>query len=578
MKKLLAPALALSLLAGCAGGEAPVYADAAQPTAVVAYLPLDDRPVNDDRVVYLGQSLGYEMRLPDRSLYHTCLDEQETNPNGSQYGDRAALYEWLLKQEAAGCDRYVISLDQLLSGGLVSSRSFQSQSVTLSDGTVLTEEAMIDGLLSALDDGVNRIYLLDTVMRLAPTVGYDGWDLAGYETLRAYGMEARPTLSGSTLTVENIIAGYGLGADGQAAERDASLSDAVIDSYHSARARKLSLADHTLSAARGRDNVHFLFGVDDSAPSASIQTNEIAYLKQAVAGRGAVLSGADEMGMMSLCRMYADLDYGGPSPRVWVRYFGGSESSASSDFDHQPLTEIVAAHLAYLGLTATEGEDADLQVLVLTAPAEAGRDYPGELIDALEESTRRNIPTALMDAAKNAYGTDFQTRLVKKAELGSLLGYAGFYDLANATGITLANAAARWMCLSTGTQRSLAQEQAFLRTLVDSLIKDICYKNDAKITITRYVRDTLGGDPDNFARTGTDTQAVLAELGSLLSDAAQDVLKNLNRSNILTSLSGDRAGISGLAIEGIVSPWQRVFEIRMELTMDPFTAPHGLFF
>ena len=30
------------------------------------------------------------------------------------------------------------------------------------------------------------------------------------------------------------------------------------------------------------DNVHFLIGVDDSAPSDSIQTGEIAWLKQAV--------------------------------------------------------------------------------------------------------------------------------------------------------------------------------------------------------------------------------------------------------------------------------------------------------
>ena len=58
------------------------------------------------------------------------------------------------------------------------------------------------------------MYLLDTVMRLAPTVGYDGWDLAGYEALRSYGMAARPTLSGDALTVENITAAYPLGADG----------------------------------------------------------------------------------------------------------------------------------------------------------------------------------------------------------------------------------------------------------------------------------------------------------------------------------------------------------------------------
>ena len=122
-----------------------------------------------------------------------------------------------------------------------------SQPITLSDGTVLSEYGLIDRLLEVLGSNTeNRVYLLDTVMRLAPTVGYDGFDLGGYKALRAYGMEARPTLSGGDLTVDNIIANYWLDRKGQPVVlfSTSPLPDDVLDSYSDARARKLKLSDH----------------------------------------------------------------------------------------------------------------------------------------------------------------------------------------------------------------------------------------------------------------------------------------------------------------------------------------------
>lgn len=80
-------------------------------------MPLDDRPDNVERVVYLAESLGYMLEMPERDWYRTKLDGQPLNENGTQYGDLGRLYGWVLEQEAAGCDRYVLSMDQLLSGG-----------------------------------------------------------------------------------------------------------------------------------------------------------------------------------------------------------------------------------------------------------------------------------------------------------------------------------------------------------------------------------------------------------------------------------------------------------------------------
>lgn len=567
-RKIFALLLALSLCLTACGTAVPEperLPEGENTGPEVSYIPLDDRPVNADRVVYLAESLGYRLTMPEEDLYRTRLDGQDSNPNGTAYGDRAGLYAWLQDREAAGCDRYILSLDQLLSGGLVNSRSFPGADVVLQDGTVLTEEAFLAAILDLLADGENEVYLLDTVMRLAPTVGYDGWDLAGYEALRSYGMAARPTLSGDALTVESIAASYPLGADGTPLDpADYGVTEEEVAQYLRCRERKLRLIDEALRLTEGRENVHFLIGVDDSAPTDSIQTNELSYLRQTAAGRGAVLSGADEDGMLALCRMFAVSDYEGALPTVTVRYFGGSESGASSDYDHQPMTEIVENHLSYLGCEA--GEDGDLQLLVLTAPAEEGQRKTAirQLIAALRQARKDGTPTILMDAAKNGYGTDFQKELVKKTELGFLLGYAGFYDLANATGIALANGVARWLCLQSGAERTQGQEDAFRLTLADSLVKDICYKNQAKIQTTVYVRDTLQGDPDNFCRTGTAEADVLPQAETDLREAAEDVLQNLSRSAMRTDAAGTLGGFGSLTIRKVSFPWLRVFEIRME--------------
>ena len=569
MKKLrlTVALLALLTLAGCGETDpAPVLAEKAEPLAQVAYVPLDDRPVNLDRVVYLGESLGYEMLLPETDWFHSGLDQQAPNENGTLYGDRGQLLQWVLDQEENGCDRYILSLDQLLSGGLVNSRSFQGSDIVLPDGTAYTETEAVDLLLETLRDPENQVWLLDTVMRLAPTVGYDGWDLAGYELLRQYGMAERPGAS----TVDEIVRNYPLGADGQPVEPDAALDDGTIAVYLTARERKLRLIDHALTAAEGMDNVRFLIGVDDSAPSASIQTSEIQYLKE----RAAVLSGADEDGMLAVCRMYAELDYHWEAPQAEVRYFGGSEDQASSDFDHQPMTEIVDAHLAYLGVEQAAG--ADLQVLVLTAPAEGveAKAVIRELTAALRENEKKGVPTILMDAAKNAYGTAFQTAAVEDVGLGFLLGYGGYYDLANVTGVSLANGVARWLCLREGLARSAPQEKAFQRTLADSLLKDICYKNDVKNVMAAWVRNDLSGDPDNFAKTDTDLDAVLERLAAEMARGTKAVIANLERSNLLTDLHGGMAGWGSVELENFRYPWQRVFEVRMEISLGDLTAAH----
>lgn len=584
-KRILAAVLACALLAGCGRQEAAPAEETPEERPVIAYVPLDDRPDNVERVVYLAESVGYTLAMPEADLYRTRLDGQPANENGTQYGDLAALCEWVLAQEAAGCDRYILSMDQLLSGGLVNSRhTAESLTVTLSDGRTMTDTELLERLLTALAaDGNNRVWLLDSVMRLAPTVGYAGFGIEEYNALRAYGAAPRKEASGTELTAEAVTADYRLGS-GEALLRaaDFGLTEEQADTYLSARRRKLELSDRMMEVVSGREygNFRVLIGIDDSSAEECIQKNEIAYLRSRLRAGDALLSGVDDLAFKAVTKLYLE-ECGWSGGTVAVRYFGGSEKEPACAYDFQPLDDIMEEHLAFFALTRSGNyRAAGLQVLVLTQPqaAENSGSYYTQLIEALKECREMGWPTILIDAGNGAYGTAFHEALTEQVELGWLLSYAGFLDMAIVTGTALSHGVARYAHLEHGAT-SPGEEKAFAKTLADSILKDFCYKNVVREDLLAYIRNDLGASPDNFWNPDTDREVILRRLEQGMEAAARSVVKNLERSNCIVSLdrsaeNGGLAGWGSVTLSNYRFPWDRAFEIGMDLEIGDFTQPH----
>ena len=583
-RRFLTAVLAVALLAGCGPVSTEPVDQESAPTdePMIAYVPLDDRPDNEERVVYLADSLGYELLLPERDDYQTRLDGQPLNENGTQYGDRADLYAWVLAREAEGCDRYILSVDQLLSGGLVSSRSMAGENpVTLSDGRTLSEAELLMELLGVLAaDENNQVWLLDTVMRLAATTGYGGFGLNEYNALRTYGMAARPHLTGAELTVENIVADYPLGADGQVirAEAEEPLPEGAVEGYQAARERKLRLSQTLFDALPGTEGrFHVLVGIDDSSEEDSIQKNEIAYLRSRLREGDALLSGVDDLAFKAVARLYLD-ECGWEGADVSVEYFGGTEDQPACAYDYQPLTAIMDEHFDFFDLRPAEPGAAELRILVLTQPADETKkdDYIQAVVRELEGDSAQT-PTVLIDAGNGTYGTAFHEALTEKVQLGRLLSYAGFLDMAIVTGTALSHGVARYAFLRHGEQTD-ATERAFLRTVADSVLKDFCYKNVVRNDILNFVRSDLSGNADNFWTPDIDRDAVLERLESGMAAATADVIANLERSNFISALpsAGEYAerGWGGVELTNYRFPWDRAFEIGMDIRLGDFTEPH----
>ncbi len=584
VKRLWAAVLALVLLAGCAPGrtEPLPYPEpaASEPGKTIAYVPLDDRPDNVERVVYLAESLGYALAMPEKVLYRTALDGQPKNFDSLQRGEPWSLFTWVLEQEAAGCDRYILSLDQLHSGGLVASRSMTGYDIELPGGGTVQVHSMLEKLLTALSaDENNVVWLLDSVMRLAPTVGYEGGTLEDYNAIRAFGALPRRTLEGDALNLEDIGESYWWGPNGEnlrSQTKEAGDYEAARRHVRS-RDRKMTLSyvvQDTLSKP-GYENFRLLTGIDDSSLEDCIQKNEIAYLRQRLRTDSEgkqldwLLSGVDDLAFKAVTRLYLD-ETGWTGAQAAVTYLGGTEDRPACEYDFQPLTEIMEEHLAFFDLR--EADTAELQILVLTQPEDPDQmnAYRKHLIEALRDYRKAQRPAILIDASNGTYGTAIYEALTKDTELGYLTAYSGMLDMAIVTGTALSHGVARYAVLKNGGGTD-ACDRAWARTLADSILKDFCYKGVVRNELLGYIRNGLGGDPNNFWAPDLNREDLLQRLEEGMKKETSAAIKNLERSRLITSLEPyAEKNWGGIALENYRFPWDRAFEIGMDIRLGEF--------
>ncbi len=483
----------------------------------IAYIPLDNRPVNKERVEYLATASGFELLIPDEQLYRTALDNMKPNENGLTYGDRTALLEWLKSVENE-CDYYVISLDQMFSGGLVGSRWLQNTDLSL-------ETEIADYLIGLSKN--NYVVYFDTVMRLASTVGYQGYQLEEYNSFREYGQKARKSLSGSELTVDNIVSGYRYDEKGR--EITIDVSGDKLDQYLASRERKLRMIDYLLS--RACDDIERLYvGVDDSNPQVTIQTNEINYISSLAGENLTLFAGADELGLMGIAAVTSEC-YG--KANCNVTYFGEGRNQPADAYDTGTLSENIEKHLLSVGATVESNDKNALQVLVLTKSSNLSANAD-RLISQMKSNLDAGVPTCIINASGDLSALS-EKMLSADCDIAMLLGYSHWNTVGNAVGISLSNAVARYLYLYNSVSVTDQSHKGFLKTLTFSLIKDISYKYKG---YTDLNESSLCG--------------------------AKNIVSLINASKIM-SVGGKAIDHPSVSASNFRYPWDRAFEATFDI-------------
>ncbi|MCF0137921.1 MAG: DUF4127 family protein [Oscillospiraceae bacterium] len=541
----------------------------------IAYVPLDDRPDNLENVILMAEASGWHIVIPEPRLFRTALDGQEPNPNGTQYGDREELLLWVRRMDELGCDLFLLSADQLLSGGLVNSRAMQdSLPLELPEGR-LSEEDAFDAYIMALgDDPANRVYLFDSVARLASTVGYGGFGTEEYTALRAYGNVERPLLGYEELSLESVFAAYPFAADGitgaeaevSDAEGPAVLTEELISAYLSARERKLSLTDHIISAVKGSENFRLLIGIDDSSSLPNIQRNELAYIEKCLGENAVLIAGLDSLARLMIAS--ATQEEYGLGVKTCVEFIGGSQDIPASDYDLYTASQVAEKHMTLLSAESVPEAEAELQVLILTPPDDTLRseEYFGAAVDRLCENAERHIPTVFIDASRNAYGEAFETALLENAELSRLMGFSGRYYQANVIGTGFAMGFSRYIYLRCGDTSEALPHVSQLKQLVYSA--EMCYPFALHVReeLNSYVTG-LGLDPNNIICDDRTMQSILDKASELMDTYGSALRNNFEGSRLPCKAEpGSDAEIVTADIYELRLPWNRTFEISFRVS------------
>ncbi len=547
----------------------------------IAYVPLDDRTDNLEDVVYLAEASGFRICLPEGDTYCTKLDGQALNSNGTQYGDRGALMAWVREMDERGCDLFLLSMDQLLSGGLANSRSLSGETdIVFPDGTVLDEtDAFDEYILSLAEDPSNQIYLFDSVVRLASTVAYGGFGLEEYEALRAYGMVARPSLEGDALTMENVFAQYPYARDGSTLAQDEmaespyrpTLTEEMISDYLAVRRRKLRLTDHAIGALKTAryDNIHLLIGIDDSSNTENIQYNELRYLESRLGRGSTLLTGLDSLARLLVAQIGRErYDY---HVKTSVTYVGGGQSKPSSEFDRYTLEEVVDLHMDLFQAERVEEDEAELRILVMTAPDDPDRagDYCEELISALERAREEKAPTVLIEASNNAYGDMLEQMLFERVDFPFLIAFAGKYDQANVTGAAFAMGFSRYLYLRCCPEKDPACDVFQVRQTTNSLALTYPYILHTRASLNAFVQ-RLRGNYNNIHPNNVRDKLIRWRLERLLLPGCEKVCQAMEGGTVLTSLEPyGEARVGDVSIRDAYLPWNRTFEVSFTIDVAP---------
>ncbi|WP_164914416.1 DUF4127 family protein [Aminipila luticellarii] len=527
---------------------------------ILAYIPLDNRPVNVDRVIYEAESAGFQVMMPEEDLYATRLDGQPLNSNGTPYGDSKKLMEWLEEMDKK-TDYFVISLDQLLSGGLVNSR-------TLYSSKYFDEYQMIDKLVELSQN--NHIYIVDTVTRLAScTVGYQGATLETYNYLRQYNLTPRSVLNQKNLTVKNIISDYTRDEQGKKIPVSSQYSKEVSQSLKT-RERKLSMIDYILSMDSAGKMKYFI-GIDDSNPQNTIQTNEVNFIGKKLGDRGLIYSGADELGMMAVLNLM--IDYYGNDVKASAVYFGNTESSGSgSVYDMETVKENVEKHLQSIGVKLVDKDKADMEIVVLTSPSTAilNSKYISQMIDYINQNIAKGTPTIVINSAPSAYGGNLEYRMIRECEMSMLLAYSSWGTVGNSIGLSLCNGISRYLYLHSRDNSSDKADIAFLKGLIFSYEKDISYIRGGGKTLFNDYLTSKGWSASNFYQSDEQVKTVNADLENMLKTSeynvtVNDIVNNLTDCRYLKGLGGECGIIGKINLNHYSAPFFRTYEIRFDI-------------
>ena len=508
----------------------------------VLLVPLDSRPPCREFVVSGGRIVGWNVITPPTEY----MDYY------SMAGDTHALRDWLA-HEAGGTDAVILSVDQLLSGGLLAAREAH---IAPSDIVELANDLRA---LHAAHPSIplHAFYILP---RAIPQDGLEGW------------RERRALLAYARLLGR---AGEGLPVDAEEMERlRAQFPPDYLEKYLAHFEESTALAAMLIGLTEEGVLTRLVLGQDDGEEYSvgNLKKAELAAMlaqKNIAPERAMIVHGADEIALSMLTRIALDelRADGGAAPRISLRYAGAGMDDAVFPFMAVSNDATAREKIAMLGASLVEdSEDRDLTLFISAGDSAAdtlGTRAPAAA--AIRDMMARGMPVALVDLSRHFHAEETLLPILveKNVPVNALTAYAGWNTASNAIGTALAQAVlyhcamqraenteerarAAYANLAFLTGR-IAEDEFYLKETINRVndtLRNAGYQNTADLDLTRnwrWANDLLTNDLSRRIRSYESTASFRAPF------VQNNIRLRAVRSNITAYY-----------------PWPRTFEIRME--------------
>lgn len=496
--------------------------------ALIAFVPLDDRPVTRQLPQMLGRIAGAAVVEPPRALLGNYLT----------FGQPDSVIAWLNGSRARLADDVVVSTDMLAYGGLVASR--------------------VPGVSYA--DAYFRLQELRTLRRLHP----HGW-IGAFGTV----MRLAPTGVPALGPTKNFFAAYPVWSylqqyanlhdpplpseEATAAHLRALIGEPTLQAYLDARARNLAV-DLLSVKLTGEDDVDTLvLGQDDAGP-VGLHLKDVAALKAAVRERNlqdrvAVEPGADELGMALVAQAIARSVHW--TPRVEVRYSRPDGGSYVDPLEYAPIHVAIGSLIKLCGGVRVDAQP-DIVLYVRVPHPTAAQD--AALLAAMQADERAGTSVAFADETflENSF-TDqarFAEELLNTGIAAKLDAYSSWNTNANTVGTALAEAVAAGAGRRAGTYDALAhREFTFDRMLDDYAFHDYVRPQLNAALDAVGIRDHTYLLPEQAAPIAAINRAALWNRGDRM-------LEQLDPGYHIAAMN-------------ITLPWNRTFETEIDAALAP---------
>ena len=508
----------------------------------ILLVPLDSRPPCREFVVNGGKIIGRTIVTPPTEY----MDYY------SKAGETTEMRQWLAENTGTA-DAVILSVDQLLSGGLLAAREAH-----ISHADIDALAAYLRTLHTAHPTvPLHAFYILP---RAIPQDGIEGW------------RERRALLAYARLLGR---AGEGLPVDENEMERlREEFPPDDLEKYLAHFDESTALASMLIELTEEGTLTRLVLGQDDGEEFSvgNLKKAELSALlaqKNIAPERAMIVHGADEIALSMLARMAVDelRTRGGTPPRISLRY--ARDDMADAVFPFMAVSNDVTARekIAMLGAALAE-DDTSSDLTLLISAGDSGADTLGSRAPtaaAIKVMLAAGTPVALVDLSRHFHAEETLLPILieKDVPVNALTAYAGWNTASNAIGTAVAEAVLYHCAMkntATAEEREraaaanlafltgrVAEDEFYLKETIDRVndaLRRAGYANSADLDLTRnwrWANDLLMNDLSRRMRSYESTAAFRTPVKQ------NDMTLRVVRSNVTAYY-----------------PWPRTFEVRLE--------------